>query len=123
MNKASVIGSGIGGLAVAIRLRLKGYKVIVFEANSSFGGKAAEIKKKGFRFDKGPSLLTMPEKIDELFYLAKKNPKDYHDCTFSLCLTHRIQINNPINIIGSERVWPIVIPKSPSLKANPNGFA
>ena len=77
MNKASIIGSGIGGLAAAIRLRLKGYKVVVFEANSSFGGKAAEIKKKGFRFDKGPSLLTMPEKIDELFYLAKKNPKDY----------------------------------------------
>ena len=77
MNKASIIGSGIGGLAAAIRLRLKGYKVVVFEANSSFGGKAAEIKKRGFRFDKGPSLLTMPEKIDELFYLAKKNPKDY----------------------------------------------
>ena len=79
MNKASIIGSGIGGLALAIRLRLKGYKVVVFEANSSYGGKAAEIKTKGFRFDKGPSLLTMPEKIDELFFLAKKNPKEYFE--------------------------------------------
>ena len=75
MNKASIIGSGIGGLALAIRLRLKGYKVVVFEANSSFGGKAAEIKTKGFRFDKGPSLLTMPcilyfslEKLKFKFY-------------------------------------------------------
>ena len=76
MNKASIIGSGIGGLAIAIRLRLKGYKVVVFEANSSYGGKAAEIKTKGFRFDKGPSLLTMPEKIDELFFLAKKTRRN-----------------------------------------------
>ena len=79
MKKASIIGSGIGGLALAIRLRLKGYKVVVFEANSSYGGKAAEIKTKGFRFDKGPSLLTMPEKIDELFFLAKKNSKEYFE--------------------------------------------
>jgi len=79
LKKASIIGSGIGGLALAIRLRLKGYKVVVFEANSSYGGKAAEIKTKGFRFDKGPSLLTMPEKIDELFFLAKKNSKEYFE--------------------------------------------
>ena len=77
MKKASVIGAGIGGLAIAVRLAVNGYKVSVFESNSYPGGKAAEFKTKGFRFDKGPSLLTMPEKIDELFLLAGRTPRDY----------------------------------------------
>ena len=77
MKKASVIGAGIGGLAIAVRLAVNGYKVNVFESNSYPGGKAAEFKTKGFRFDKGPSLLTMPEKIDELFLLAGRTPRDY----------------------------------------------
>jgi phytoene dehydrogenase-like protein len=76
-----VIGSGIGGLAIAVRLALKGYKVSVYESNSSPGGKAAEFSSNGYRFDKGPSLLTMPEKIDELFVLAGKSPKDYFKYT------------------------------------------
>ena len=46
-----------------------------YEANNTYGGKIAEIKKDGFRFDKGPSLLTMPNKIDELFVLANKNQR------------------------------------------------
>jgi phytoene desaturase len=77
VKKASVIGAGIGGLAIAVRLAVNGYKVSVFESNSYPGGKAAEFKTKGFRFDKGPSLLTMPEKIDELFLLAGRTPRDY----------------------------------------------
>ena len=79
MKKVSVIGSGIGGLAVAIRLKIRGYDVRVFEANASYGGKVSQIQNNGFRFDKGPSLLTMPEKIDELFKLANKNPADYFE--------------------------------------------
>ena len=81
MKRVSVIGSGIGGLAIAVRLALKGYKVSVYESNSSPGGKAAEFSSNGYRFDKGPSLLTMPEKIDELFVLAGKSPKDYFKYT------------------------------------------
>lgn len=61
-----IIGAGIGGLALAIRLANKGFKVTVFEKNSYPGGKLSEIKLNGFRFDKGPSLLTMPNLIDEL---------------------------------------------------------
>jgi phytoene desaturase len=64
--KAAVIGSGIGGLAIAIRLAIKGYKVTVFEKNDRPGGKLAEIKAKGYRFDTGPSLFTLPELVDEL---------------------------------------------------------
>ena len=81
MKKATIIGSGIGGLSSAIRLSVKRYAVDVYEANNSYGGKMRETKKNGFRFDMGPSLLTMPEKIDELFLLANKNPRDYFQYT------------------------------------------
>jgi phytoene desaturase len=75
--KAAVIGSGVGGLAISIRLALKGYKVTVYEKNDRSGGKIAEIKSRGYRFDTGPSLLTLPELTDELFELAEKKRKDY----------------------------------------------
>jgi phytoene desaturase len=77
MSKALIIGAGIGGIATAIRLAVKGYKAEVFEANSHPGGKLAEIRTNGFRFDAGPSLLTMPQYVDELFRLAGKEPSHY----------------------------------------------
>ncbi len=61
-----VIGAGIGGLALSIRLANQGFKVTIFEKNSYPGGKLSEININGFRFDKGPSLFTMPALIDEL---------------------------------------------------------
>lgn len=73
--KALVIGSGVAGLASAIRLRMQGFEVEVYEANSYPGGKLSEFNLKGFRFDAGPSLFTLPELVDELFLLAGKNPK------------------------------------------------
>lgn len=78
-KKAIVIGSGIGGLAIAIRLSLKGYKVTVFETNSYVGGKVSWIEKDGFKWGFGASLLTLPELIDDLFTLAGKNPNDYYE--------------------------------------------
>ncbi|RYD72607.1 MAG: FAD-dependent oxidoreductase, partial [Sphingobacteriales bacterium] len=77
MRKAIIIGSGIAGIATAIRLAVKGYAVMVFESNSYPGGKLTEINIDGFRFDAGPSLFTMPQYVDELFTLAGKNPRDY----------------------------------------------
>lgn len=77
MPQALIIGAGIAGIAAAIRLAVKGYDVEVFEANNYPGGKLTEINQNGYRFDAGPSLLTMPQYIDELFELAGKNPKDY----------------------------------------------
>lgn len=74
---AVVIGAGIAGIAAAIRLRAKGYRVVCIEANSYPGGKLSEIKGNGFRFDAGPSLFTMPQYVDELFLLHNKNPQDY----------------------------------------------
>ncbi|PSR55233.1 phytoene desaturase [Adhaeribacter arboris] len=77
MRKAVVIGAGIGGIAAAIRLAVKGYAVTVLEANAGFGGKMTQFTLNGYRFDKGPSLFTMPQLVDELFTLAGRNPADY----------------------------------------------
>ncbi|WP_395054467.1 1-hydroxycarotenoid 3,4-desaturase CrtD [Flavobacterium sp.] len=70
-----IIGAGIGGLALSIRLANLGFKVTVFEKNSYAGGKLSELKLNGFRFDKGPSLLTMPFLIDELTNLQSSKHK------------------------------------------------
>ncbi|WPV00125.1 1-hydroxycarotenoid 3,4-desaturase CrtD [Mucilaginibacter sp. cycad4] len=76
-KKALIIGAGIAGIATAIRLAVKGYKVEVYEANSYPGGKLSQFEQDGYRFDAGPSLFTMPQYVDELFELAGKNPSDY----------------------------------------------
>lgn len=62
----AVIGAGIGGLSAAIDLARRGIRVQVYEQADAPGGKAGELRRKGFRFDTGPSLLTMPFVIDEL---------------------------------------------------------
>lgn len=78
-KSAIVIGAGIAGLAASIRLAIKGYQVNVFEANAFPGGKLSEIEIKGYRFDAGPSLFTLPEQVEELFQLAGKDPKEHFD--------------------------------------------
>jgi phytoene desaturase len=70
-----VIGAGIGGLALSIRLANQGFKVTIFEKNSYPGGKLSELNMNGFRFDKGPSLFTMPALIDELTHLQGSSHK------------------------------------------------
>ncbi|MFN6176703.1 MAG: 1-hydroxycarotenoid 3,4-desaturase CrtD [Flavobacteriales bacterium] len=67
MSNAIVIGSGVAGLAAAIRLAIKGYAVKVFEAAATPGGKLAEFSEGGYRFDMGPSLFTRPDLVEELF--------------------------------------------------------
>lgn len=74
-KKALIIGAGIGGIATAIRLAVKGFSVEVFEANTYPGGKLSEIRQEGYRFDAGPSLFTMPQYVDELFHLAGQKPE------------------------------------------------
>ncbi|TDQ17197.1 phytoene desaturase [Algoriphagus boseongensis] len=80
-KKALIIGSGIAGIASALRLAAKGLEVEVFEANSYPGGKLSEIEIKGYRFDAGPSLFTLPEQVEELFRLFGKIPEDYFEYT------------------------------------------
>lgn len=81
MNKAIIIGSGIAGIASALRLKHKGYDVTVFEANAYSGGKLHAITQEGFRFDLGPSLFTMPHLVDELFQLHGINPREHFNYT------------------------------------------
>lgn len=73
----AVIGSGIAGLAAAIRLQHQGFTVTVFEKNASAGGKMNELNTDGFRFDKGPTVLTKPEYVEELFELCGKHASDH----------------------------------------------
>lgn len=66
MTQATIIGSGIGGLAAAIRLARRGMHVDVYESADRSGGKVSERDLNGFRFDAGPSLFTLPELVFDL---------------------------------------------------------
>ena len=81
MKKIAVIGSGPGGLAVAIRLANLKYSVEVFEYNAHPGGKLNEFHSDGFRFDGGPSLFTLPSLVDDLFKESGKDSKEYFNYT------------------------------------------
>ncbi len=70
MAEVVVIGGGVGGLAAAIRLRAAGHGVTILERRAELGGKLAVVEREGFRFDAGPSLLTLPSVFDELFRVA-----------------------------------------------------
>ena len=75
--KAIIIGAGIGGIAAAIRTARLGYDVEVFEASAAPGGKLSSFEQDGYRFDRGPSLFTMPQLVDELFELCGESPGDH----------------------------------------------
>lgn len=87
MKKAIIIGAGIAGIATAIRLRLKGYDVAVYEANSGPGGKLTELRQDGFRFDAGPSLFTLPHLVEDLFREAGEDPLAHfeHEALALIC--------------------------------------
>lgn len=75
--KIAVIGSGFGGLAVAIRLQALGCQVVLFEARDQPGGRAHVIKDSGFTFDAGPTVITAPHCLEELFDLAGRRLANY----------------------------------------------
>ncbi len=66
-GRVGVIGSGLGGLAAACTLAARGYQVVLFEKNEWLGGKAAVFEKDGFRFDMGPTILTVPAVLKRIF--------------------------------------------------------
>jgi phytoene desaturase len=76
-KSVAVIGSGFGGLATAIRLQNRGFDVHLFEARDKLGGRAYLYEQDGFRFDGGPTVITAPFMLDELFELAGRRPSDY----------------------------------------------
>lgn len=72
-----IIGGGFGGIAAALRMRAKGYDVTLIERGNELGGRARVFKQDGHIFDAGPTVITAPYLINELFALFNKNPHDY----------------------------------------------
>ncbi len=79
MKRAVVIGSGFGGLALAIRLQASGVQTTVVEKRDKPGGRAYVYEDEGFTFDGGPTVLTAPNAIAELFQLAGRDMSEYVD--------------------------------------------
>ena len=77
MKEVLVIGGGLGGLSVAIHLRLAGFEVTILEANPLVGGRANQLCVDGFTFDTGPSLLNYPWVFEDLFSAAGRKFTDY----------------------------------------------
>ena len=73
----AVIGSGFGGLAAAIRLQAAGTQVTLFEARDKPGGRAYVYEDNGFTFDAGPTVITAPQCLEELFSAAGRTLADY----------------------------------------------
>jgi phytoene desaturase len=72
-----VIGSGLGGLSAAIRLQAKGHRVTIFEKRDKPGGRAYVYEQDGFTFDGGPTIITAPQLIKDLFSICGKQMEDY----------------------------------------------
>ncbi len=83
MNNTSshigIIGGGLGGLAAACTLAARGHRVTLFEKSDWLGGKAAVLAENGFRFDMGPTILTVPSVLHRIFAEAGRSCSDYLD--------------------------------------------
>ncbi len=75
----AVIGAGLAGLAAACTLAARGHKVVLFEKNDWLGGKAAVFEQDGYRFDMGPTILTVPRVLDRIFSEAGRKMSDVLD--------------------------------------------
>ena len=93
-----VIGSGFGGIAAALRLKAKGHDVTLIEKHPDLGGRARVFKKNGFIYDGGPTVITAPYLINELFELFKKDPNNY--IKLSPLKTHRKRSSLPISLLS-----------------------
>src|SRR5215212_12235257 len=74
-----VVGSGLGGLAAACVSAARGHRVTLYDKNDWLGGKAAVLHEGGFRFDMGPTILTVPRVLKRIFAEAGRNMHDYLD--------------------------------------------
>ena len=76
-KSAAVIGSGFGGLAAAIRLQSAGIQTVLYEARDKPGGRAYVYHDDGYTFDAGPTVVTAPHTLEELFELTNRKLEDY----------------------------------------------
>jgi phytoene desaturase len=72
-----VIGAGFGGLAAAVRLRAMGHRVLLLEAGDQIGGRARVFRQDGFTFDAGPTVITAPYLLEELFAAGGRDMRDH----------------------------------------------
>ncbi len=77
MKKLVIIGTGLGGLSLGIRLQSKGYQVTILEKSDQIGGHASQRKQRGYTFDMGPSLFTAPGIVRKLFTCAGERMEDH----------------------------------------------
>ncbi len=78
-QRVVVIGGGFGGLAAANRLAAKGHQVTLFEKRDKLGGRGYQYEINGFKFDGGPTVMTIPPLFDEIFAAAGKDRRDYFE--------------------------------------------
>jgi phytoene desaturase len=76
-DRIIIIGAGIGGMSAAIHMTVAGYEVLVLEKNPSVGGKMAQIEESSYRWDTGPSVITMRDVFEGLFSAAGRRLEDY----------------------------------------------
>jgi len=88
-----VVGAGIAGLACAIRLRHQGHRVVVLEKNERAGGRCDVVQENGFTFNTGPTLLMLPEFLDQLFQDVGRCREDYLEL-LPIDPAYRITFNN-----------------------------
>ena len=77
MKKIIVIGSGFGGLSIATRLRSRGFDITLLEKQKDLGGRARTFLHNGYKYDAGPTVITAPYLIEELFTLHSEKLSDY----------------------------------------------
>ena len=78
-KRVAVVGSGLAGLAATCVLSARGYRVTLIEKNDWYGGKAASHQADGYRFDMGPTILTLPSVLRKIFHEADRQLEDYLD--------------------------------------------
>lgn len=75
--KTAIVGGGLAGLAAAVQLAGRGQQVTLFEQNAHLGGKMNVWKSKGYTFDMGPTIITMPDVLQRLFSSVDRRVENY----------------------------------------------
>ncbi|MEO7112460.1 MAG: phytoene desaturase [Polyangiaceae bacterium] len=113
--RVAIIGSGFGGLAAAIRLQAAGVSTTIFETRDLAGGRAYVFREQGFTFDAGPTVITAPETLEELFEVAGIN---LHDAVELLPVTPFYRLIWPdgdvIDYAGGEALFEEIARRNPS---------
>ena len=103
MARIVVIGAGMGGMAAAVRLRVKGHEIVVLEQSANAGGKLARFEKDGFVFDTGPSLFTLPAVYRDLFLKTGSALEDSVDIQpLDTAFGYRFADGSTIDVPGAD---------------------